>query len=234
MVRDNDFEIVKHFNKHLGQRCFVIATGPSLNATNLSILSKEICFGVNNLYESLGKIKVKCRYYAISDPFEWNKIGERVSKIQGTTVFSTQGYGGDHYIKLQTLRSGMMWYGNFSKDIVDGVYAGGNVVTSIVLQVTYYMGFKEVYLLGCDCNYDSDVTKRYFDGKLMSNEEESWIKKFDPINPQFTNDWSRSFASYEVAKKMYESVGRKIVNCTVGGKLEVFERRKLEAVMSGR
>jgi hypothetical protein len=42
------------------------------------------------------------------------------------------------------------------------------------------------------------------------------------------DDWEKLFKTYEVCKRVYEEDGRKIYNATVGGKLEVFERVKLE------
>ncbi len=35
-------------------------------------------------------------------------------------------------------------------------------------------------------------------------------------------------------KKVYEADGREIINATVGGKLEVFERKKLEDIILSR
>ena len=121
-----------------------------------------------------------------------------------------------------------MWEGHFSRDLLDGVHPGGNVVVTLVLQVTYYMGFDKVYLVGCDCDYPEDKTARYYDGSVLTKEVTDWIKDFDPQNPQFTNDWWKSFGSYKVCKEVYESSGREIVNSTVGGRLEVFRREGLE------
>jgi len=44
--------------------------------------------------------------------------------------------------------------------------------------------------------------------------------------------WNRVFRDYKRCKNFFELDNRKIYNATVGGKLEVFERIKLEEVIN--
>ena len=71
------------------------------------------------------------------------------------------------------------------------------------------MGFSEVYLLGCDCEDTG-----HFDDKEVGKAN---------LNKLFT--------SYAVCKLAFEQDGRKIINCTDGGILEIFERKSLREVM---
>ncbi|GAH32608.1 unnamed protein product, partial [marine sediment metagenome] len=53
---------------HRGERCFVIATGPSLLKTDFSLIKDEILFGVNTFYRGFDEFGInKCDYYAVSD-----------------------------------------------------------------------------------------------------------------------------------------------------------------------
>ena len=107
----------------------------------------------------------------------------------------------------------------FSTDASKGFYNGNTVIIDVCLQMAYYMGFSKVYLVGCDCDY-SGIHR--FDG-LTSDVEST---------PAIRGDFSYIFNCYEVCKKKYEANDREIINCTVGGKLEIFKRRSLEDVMS--
>lgn len=214
---------------HKGQRCFIIGTGPSLNKTNLSLLKDEIIFGVNTLYRGISEFGINCDYYAVSDDLVWKNHFKNILEID--TVLLLFSVVGKRYLsEINSLGEflknepivikdlGPMWISkHFSKDLSTGAYWGGTVIIDICLQAAYYMGFNEVYLLGCDCDY-------------------SGLHRFDGLKTETrgggaVGDWSSVFASYEICKRAYEEDGRKIINATVGGKLEVFERRKLEEVV---
>jgi len=113
---------------------------------------------------------------------------------------------------------------NFSKDIVMGHYERISVIIDLCLQIAYYMGFKEVYLLGCDCDYTG---LQRWDGLMTENKGGYGL-------PDGAGEWEVVFKAYQKCKDVFEEDGRKIYNSTVGGKLEVFERRKLEDVCRKR
>lgn len=104
----------------------------------------------------------------------------------------------------------------FSTDPSKYVVGGHTVIADICLQLAYYMGFKDVYLLGCDSDFSD---KHHFDDSVIK------VKK---TNASIANDWSKIFKSYEIANKVYLKDNRNIYNATVGGRLEIFERRELE------
>ena len=220
----------KFHDIHKGQRCFIIGTGPSLNKTNLSLLKDEIIFGVNTLYRGMSEFGITCNYYAVSDEMVWKKHYENILGLD-TVLFLSSGAGKNYLSKMNFCQKfqkgepvvikdlGPMWISkNFSKDLSTGVYWGSTIIIDICLQAAYYMGFKEVYLLGCDCDY----TKQHRFDRVETDELKGVA---------VTRNWSRIFDSYEICKKVYEEDGREIINATVGGKLEVFERSRLEEII---
>jgi len=213
-----DEEIKQLHNKHINKRCFIIGTGPSLKYTNFSLIKDEISMGVNNLFMSFIDFNIEPQYWCVADAKIFDKHYYNLLWLP-TTLFLTDGAGqlflhkprdypyGSRPIVIRPL-SDMKSTAEFSTDIMKGV--NGGMVTLSCLQIAYYLGFKEVYLVGCDCSskgkhYDSTVD----------------VKSKDDY-------WEHFFKLYEVCKKVYEKDGRKIYNATVGGNLEVFERRKLE------
>ena len=83
------------------------------------------------------------------------------------------------------------------------------------------MGFSEIYLTGCDCNYTSP--KKHFNHD--TNEKIESKIKLDEIG-------NLMLASYRAAKKYTDTHPVKIYNATRGGKLEIFPRVNLDDVVS--
>ena len=241
-------EFMKMWNKHKGERCFIIGSGPSLNETNMKLLKDEILFGTNTLYKGYNRYGINCQYYAVSDADVWNKeifnilnldatlfvtnnVFESSTKktMQGSMIKATFEFDGGEKDVYVLKNIGRMWKKPqkgvlaecphchklsvdprcFSMDITSGVCSGNVVTVDICLQVCFFLGFSKVYLVGCDSDMTGD-----FDGRFYQSD--------DPfITP-------RPIESYELCKKAYEKYDREIINCTVGGKLEVFKRQRLE------
>lgn len=224
--RYNNHKLKKFRDIHKGQRCFIIGTGPSLNKTNLNLIKDEIIFGVNTLYRGLSNFGISCDYYAITDDLVWQKHFKEILGLEtilfiGTDAVKVYLSNVGFYKKFQKNNpfivrdiGEMQSPDCFSKDLSRGSYWGSTVIIDICLQAAYYMGFKEVYLLGCDCDYTGP---HRFDGLPTENVVQE--------------NWSKLFALYEICKKVYEEDGRVIINATVGGKLEIFKRRKLEEIV---
>ncbi len=86
-----------------------------------------------------------------------------------------------------------------------------------MMQFAVYMGFKEIYLLGCDCDYCQP--KKHF-------------IEFSHRHKIKTLESERVIYVHGEFKKFADSHGVKVVNCTRGGKLEVYPRMALEDVLA--
>ena len=82
------------------------------------------------------------------------------------------------------------------------------------IQLALYLGFKEIYLLGTDCNYNQ--TKQY-----AINHG----KKVD----KFLGN--KMIKSYSVVKKYEKIFGFKVYNATRGGMLDIFPRVNLDDLL---
>ncbi len=212
---------------HKGDRCFIIATGPSLNYSNLEPLKNEICFGVNTLIQSMHRLGLKCKYYCISDPIEWRRqTKESLAQIKSGSILFGRQNGANVVLTMIGTR---VLDGNFNSDLTKPIHPGGTVVISMVLPIVDYMGFKEIYLVGCDCDKPLGELS-HVEKKMPYEKEARELMRRDHNNPIFTNNWTNIFKSYEMCKSIFEEKGKKIINCTVGGKLEVFERKTIEEV----
>ena len=217
----SDEMLTQLYNVHLGERCFIIGTGPSLNKTDFTPIKDEILFGVNKLYLDTPRFGISPQYWCVADAPLFDYTHFDLLKLE-TVLFLTAGAGQlflNHKLAfigedtnepiIVRPKSDMKTSMEFSKNALQGV--NGGMVTLSCLQLAYHMGFREVYLIGCDCTSKGSHSYGAKDSNVTGND-----------------DWSTLFKTYEVCKRVYEEDGRKIYNATVGGALEVFERVRLE------
>ena len=109
----------------------------------------------------------------------------------------------------------------FSENIERRAYSARTVVYTCI-QIACYMGFKEIYLLGTDHNYERKQTdtsnhfhKDYYKGNI---KPDSYFKE-------------KAELAYRAAEEYAAAHGIKIYNATRGGKLEVFKRKSLEEIL---
>ncbi len=212
--------------KHKGERCFVVCTGPSLTVKDVEILKKEYTFSMNSITKIFPYTDWRPTYYVIEDFGGYELLEKDLLMYDMGTRFAS-----DRLIKalepeiefvsypFDPLNHNVM---QFCSSIVPKFMFSGNAyamvygaitVTNSALQLAVYMGFKEIYLIGCDCDYSGE--KRHFEDLPSSS-----VLNMRPI----LNAEQKMSMAYEVAKKYCDAHGIKIYNATRGGKLEVFER----------
>lgn len=220
-------------NKHNGERCFIIGSGPSLLVEDLEKLKKEICFASHRIYSIYNRTSWRPQYYCAQDCALINKsakvIGELVQSdwklIAASKNAPCKKVKDACYLNIIE-EEFYPDYPKFAEEISEGFYEG-MTVTYMCIQVAVYMGFKEIYLLGVDHNYSATRTA---DGK---------IEKDDSIKNYFSSDYSldaipqlyKSTKAYEGARKYAQEHGIKIYNATRGGKLEAFERVNFDDII---
>lgn len=218
-------DIEKYKGIHLGDRCFIVATGPSLRYEDLDTLMRygETTISMNRIWLAYEKTKWKPNYYVVQDHRYIREDMDILDSLASEAVFvcdSDQGYlerrhPANHYVFHTQFEYPKKRLPKFSDDFSRKNY-NGTTVTYTCLQLAAYMGFKDIYLLGVDFsdgngNYSSvgnHFTPDYYKGK----------EHF----PGFFGD--SNLNAYCAAEKYSEEHGFRIMNATRGGYLEVFER----------
>lgn len=214
--------------QYQGEKAVILCNGPSLNKVNFDILRQNcFTFGLNkiNLLFNRTVFRPRCVVAVNSFVIEQNKdfynetdlplfldskaILNRWVRPRSNTIFLHS-----------TLVPG------FAKDCSLSIMQG-YTVTYVALQIAFHMGFKIVALVGADHTF---VTKGPENKIVESGEKDE--SHFDP-NYFAGMKWQlpdlfESEVSYVRARKMYEAHGRKVFNCTEGGRLEIFERLSLQ------
>lgn len=225
------YNAIKAFkNKHLGERCFIVATGPSITKEDLEKIQDEYTFSMNSMCLLADKNEWRPTYYGVQDLEVFKKLKDVILRSKIETVFLAQylkkqfdvpkewvGYPQNSAYHAYDCYFRKKYYAKFSSDCSDVVYDGYSI-TYALIQIAAYMGFKKIYLLGCDCNYDPDPKRRHFIEHGVDD-------------PTYMEAGKRMICAYQQAKKAGEKQGFEIFNATRGGKLEVFPRVDLDQLL---
>ena len=216
----------KYKNIHSGADCFIVGNGPSLNKIDLGLLNRYYTFGLNKIYLMFDKTEFRPSYHVAVNPLV---IEQSVKEFEGLSCDTFLSYRPSrHIIKKHEHINFIMTGGPvaFSQDLVGEINEGWTV-TYVAMQIAFYMGFKNIFLIGVDHNFvvngepnekqlltDSDVNHfdpNYFGGKLWH-----------------LPDLEGSELSYRLAKFFFERDGRCISDATIGGKLQIFPKISFE------
>lgn len=219
-------------NSHKGEKCFIVATGPSLTIEDLNKISESniFSFGMNSCVLVLDKTKWVPDILGIQDEYVYKNvevklIEESKGKLANRVIVSNtirslfksaKQYNEFflHYLdhKYDRERTGRIM---FSEECSDVVYDGYSILFSL-MQIAVYMGFKEIYLLGTDCNY---------------KQEKQHFVETGHFDPYAMNAGERLIYVHSKFKEFADLHGVKVFNCTRGGMLEVYPRVSLEEVL---
>lgn len=218
-------------------RCFIIGNGPSLNQTDLSMLEGEVTFAVNGFFLKTPDLNWTPTFYVVEDHLVAEDRQTWINKFKGPTklypvyLAYCLDEGDDTIFFNHRPRVSYPHGFDFSTDAAEITYAGCTV-TYTCMQLAFYLGFREIYLIGVDASYaiptDADQGGKYGVGILdMKSDDPNHFhpdyfgKGFRWHDPQV----DKMLEAYQEARKVTDACGQRIMNATVGGKLEVFERR---------
>ncbi|MFC4620089.1 PIG-L family deacetylase [Camelliibacillus cellulosilyticus] len=216
-------------NKHRGERCFIVATGPSLTISDLEKLRHEVTIGVNSICLAFDETDWRPTYYGIQDENVYEKLREQIERLEVKAKFISDTIPkkvdikfleNDYLFPLNMLHHNHI-PGNcrtkFSSNPFKAIYSGFSVTYSMI-QIAAYMGFKEIYLLGADCHYSLD--------------QKNHVHEYGYLSGDFLSLGNKMIQGFQEAKKYADRHRIKIYNATRGGMLEVFERVNLDEVVS--
>lgn len=226
-------------NSLRGRRCFVVATGPSLDKMDLQPLRNEITVGCSRIFLN-AKINFPLKYLVFTDhrvlPFLWTTLNAWWKARPGTARFFMRPDGSrkfsDQYRTVARSMRGprTFWFRlnqtkfAFSRNATRNVTVGVSV-TYAALQFAYWLGCNPVYLIGCDStpsgHFKNSIKKDYFVGqkKKMIGDR----RLIRPLDGSLLKLYMQYFV---VAKRQFAADKRCLYNATIGGRLDVFKRVK--------
>jgi hypothetical protein len=237
-------ELAKFHNAFKGERCFIIGNGPSLNKHDLALIENEYTFGVNSFYYKTRETGFRPYFYVVEDSSVMKENLEEIVNYRAPFKFFPTIYTDLHpkdpnvfFFKMNRgfyeKSSTNYAVPRFSTDASKELFCGQSV-TYINLQLAYFMGFTEVYLIGMDFSYViPESHSRKGDVLLSDTDDENHFHKdyFGKGKTWKDPKLERVGNNYRMAKLAYESVGRRIYNATIGGSLEIFDRVDYSALV---
>lgn len=158
-------------NLYTGKRCFILGNGPSLKDVNLADLKNEYVFTVNQLMRRQDFAELNTNFHLWSD-FNFFDLdmgkAEDAELLEVMKMVNTKGnkplcffpadmkdfagkYGLDRELNLRYFKIRLRFYEGFRQPIrFSGFIPAMSTVVHFAIFLAVYMGFKEIYLLGCD------------------------------------------------------------------------------------
>lgn len=230
LSRRNREKIESFRDRHKDERCFIVANGPSLSKMDLSPLKGEVTIGMNRIYILFEQWGFNTTYLACINELVLEQFSEDIEQL---TIPKFLNWNRRDYFTEDTntifLKLGLGLNDTFGQDLTKEISSGGTV-TFACLQLAYYMGFKEVVLVGLDHNFVEKGRPNKTELRVAEKDESHCHPNYFPKGVKWQlPDLMRSEQAYSLAKDMFERDGRRIVDATVGGKCEIFDKVKFDS-----
>lgn len=246
---------------HQGKRCFIIGNGPSINKIDLARLKNEVTFTVNQLSRKSEFASLNSSYHMWADE-RFFQIDEskpedmelletmkkvRVGEKKPTVFYKISAYD---MIKKYNLDDDLDVY-YFSEMGFRNIDCGINfdfcksvpsfsTVVQYLIVLAVYMGFKDIYLLGCDCTGIINTVQSRMQSACemeyaynISEHERKRMEKSNSMYPiQDELRWYATiFDDYELLRKYCKSKNVNLFNATDGSLISCLPKVKLSDIL---
>lgn len=219
-------------DRYHGGRCFIIGNGPSLKGMDLTPLRSEITFGLNRAYLMFETLGFPTTFLVAVNRLVIEQSGAEIIAAPADEIFLAWAARKviDDSPRPILVRS--LARPGFSSDASRGVWEGATV-TFVAMQLAYYVGFRDVILIGVDHSFATSGPPHQV---VTSSEPDA--NHFDPgyFGPGYRwqlPDLETSEVAYRMAREAFEAAGGTIRDATVGGKLDVFPKVEYTSLFSG-
>ncbi len=230
-------------NKFSGQKCVIIGTGPSLRISDLENLQKAgyITFGSNKIFKLFDDTDWRPDLYCVADTKVLDYYYEDICNIDSKYNFVVDMFDtiyANHLDKSKMNKENIYlfkqireleknegeMYPTFSTTCEKYVIQGLTVTYSM-MQIAFFLGFEEVYLIGVDFNYKDNSGN---DKNSIDHFCKNYMGKDEKVNPPMLKE---NLLAYMSAEKFTQNNNFQIFNATRGGKLEIFERVNIDSLI---
>ena len=235
MFEANHPDISRFKDIHKDRTVYCLGTGPSLADEDLSLLNGKAVVLTNHAYLALDRFTPGDAVGVVTDYHRTREMRPEVEKLDFPFFTATDKFN-ESWVDPSIfkppfilLMPRVVWVGTengpkpvpnygfgFSEDLTSCIYTGLSVIFS-ALQIAAYMGAKNLVMLGVDMDYTT--RGNYFDARVPKPETKKINYQTD------TRDWLIYVRGY------LEGSGRRLINATTGGKVDVIGRLPLSQVV---
>jgi hypothetical protein len=207
----------------------------SLSTAQIDQLRSETVFGVNSLYKAELVSSIVPKYYALLDNLYWGSWSHTFKEVldkypTSPPIFITDLRARSFAQRANPSANSIYIYSKkypidkMSEQIDTNIFAAMNVVSYSIL-TAMYLGFKEIYLLGCDYNAFCSAGRGHaYDDKsevAQSDYNLAFYLKFYWLTTEF---------HYLIAN-LAKSRGVTVSNLTKGSLLDAYQRLPIDKVL---
>ncbi len=219
-------------NTHSGESCFIIGNGPSLTIKDLETITDNhiASFAVNRIYKIFDKTYWRPDYFVSTDAVMLRDVLDVVNELPIKDKFiplQNKYYlginvKGAHYFFRNDLRENDQPDG-FALDCTEQVNMRGTV-TIACIQLAIHMGYRHIYLLGIDHNFDTVITEN---GTVTIDPgvKNYFIEGYDDdISTEVQHDLGTTTKAYMDVRKFCDKYDIEVINASRKTKLNAFKR----------
>ncbi len=219
----------------------MLCNGPSLNQVDFPsiALSQYRVFGLNKIYLGLDRFDLKLDYFVAVNAKVIEQSIVRIDEIDAIKFISNR--ASTDSIKdvkrtrfINTTRPPLN-SDRFSKNIEEYVNEGFTV-TYVALQIIWYMGFEQVYLVGMDHKFSlAKGAEPNSSAFMLGADEDHFDKSYFGYGRSWDlPDLANSEIYYQAALDTFNGDNRFIADCTISGECQVFPKLPIEEALYGR
>lgn len=171
-------------SKNNHHKCFIIGSGPSIGKQNLNLLKNHFTIVHNTFFSVQDNYNFTPNLYVVEDALVASEFQDQLNLINNTNFVTSHGLKkfirpkkNVHYINfdysyLDSFKAKNNYENlnfKFSENIKEKAFWGGTVVY-LSLQLAYFLGFKEIYLLGVDLSYTIPKNAK-IEGNVITSSE---------------------------------------------------------------
>lgn len=251
----------KFKGKYQGKRCFILGNGPSLKEVDFDKLANEYVFTVNNIMRVDGYEKLHTNFHLWMDLAYFNLRNDlkyNISEVKKEINIMAGMDGVECFARIEGrpfmnrickrkninyLKAGIELFDEFDMEADFTKYVPTfTTVVQYAILLAVYMGFKEIYLLGCDSTSVKSMIDLCLNEQIESFHAYS-IEKDDAkhqlnqikINwemDKYLYDQYRLFLGYRVLNTYCRRRKVKLINLTSSTLIDTIPKMDITEVLS--
>jgi hypothetical protein len=241
----------KRENAHRGQRCFVIGNGPSLARQEIEPLAGQITFAMNGFLNHPAIKTVNPTYYCLVDPIYFDGSAPSDRFLDRLFATATQ----SHFILPYRAAATALDRWRLPPDRATFVAFAGNLSTCRLKKVdltrplpsiqncaqlatlaALYFGCSSICLVGMDHDWAAHrgTDTHFYPQKTLENHPVAHAECGRYPYMTILEDALTLWRGYATLRRHAEAMGVRILNCSDGGFLDVFDRAEYRDQLSMR
>ncbi len=249
-------------NIKIGKRCFILGNGASIKDQDIPKLKNEETFVINNFWNHPNYLEFNPKYYVFIDDNTFTSSDNKnnywkaefirnapfVSKlptkfffhVNAKNLVDLKGFFPSNHVYYLVFNGFFRENLNFNIDISRVIPNTKNVIVAAII-TAIYMGFEEIYLLGCEHSFLAvphkyDVADHFYKTKQYDPNSPKDVKYYEPdpttSYETLMHDAKILFQNYRLLKNKLasEKPKVKIYNATPNSFLDVFPFVKFEDI----